>query len=73
MPQPKAILERFGKRIRELRRAKSLSQEAFAAQCRLDRTYTSGIERGKRNVSFLNISLIAGARGVSISELTEGL
>ena len=73
MPQPKAILARFGKRIRELRRVKGLSQEAFAARCRLDRTYISGIERGKRNVSLLNISLIAGALGVSISELTEGL
>ena len=44
-------LIRFGKRVRELRAAKGFSQEAFADQCGLDRTYMGGIERGKRNVA----------------------
>lgn len=67
------IAARFDLRIRELRKAKDLSQEAFAAQCGLDRTYISGIERGKRNVSLLNIEVIAKALGISISELMKGL
>ncbi|MGA2617743.1 MAG: helix-turn-helix transcriptional regulator [Thermoguttaceae bacterium] len=67
------ILERFGNRVRELRRAQGLSQEAFADKCGLDRTYISGIERGKRNVAIRNVEVIAGALGVSISELTRGL
>ena len=41
------IANRFGQRVQELRRAKGLSQEAFASLCDLDRTYISGIERGK--------------------------
>ena len=67
------ILERFGQRVRELRRAKGLSQEAFAADCGLDRTYMGGIERGERNLALRNIELIAKTLGVSLSELMRGL
>jgi transcriptional regulator with XRE-family HTH domain len=71
-PRPN-VLERFGKRVRELRKAQGLSQEAFADKCGLDRTYISGIEQGKRNLALCNIEIVARALGVSISELTEGL
>jgi transcriptional regulator with XRE-family HTH domain len=67
------ILLKFGTRVRELRKAKGLSQEAFASLCGLDRTYISGIERGVRNVSLANIGLIARTLGVSLSELMRGL
>ena len=67
------ILERFGTRVRQLRKARGFSQEAFADKCHLDRTYISGIERGKRNVAICNIEAIARALDVSVSELTEGL
>ncbi len=67
------ILIRFGKRVRELRTAKGFSQEAFADQCGLDRTYMGGIERGKRNVSLRNINLVAKGLGISLSKLMEGL
>jgi transcriptional regulator with XRE-family HTH domain len=67
------ILERFGNRVRQLRKARGFSQEAFADKCHLDRTYISGIERGKRNVALRNVEAIANALAVSISELTDGL
>jgi transcriptional regulator with XRE-family HTH domain len=67
------IPNRFGQRLRELRKAQGLSQEAFAAECGLDRTYISGIERGTRNVSLRNIEVIAKALGISISELMKDL
>jgi len=67
------ILERFGNRVRELRRAQGLSQEAFADKCGLDRTYISGIERGRRNVSLRNLDVIAKAFGITLSELFRGL
>lgn len=73
MPRSANILVRFGKRLREKRNELGLSQEAFAAKCGLDRTYISGIERGRRNVSLLNIEAIAKALGTSVSELTAGL
>jgi transcriptional regulator with XRE-family HTH domain len=67
------ITSRFGQRVREMRKANELSQEEFAAECGLDRTYISGIERGRRNVSLRNIEVIAKALGISISDLTQGL
>lgn len=67
------ILQRFGGRVRELRKAKGLSQEAFAARCGLDRTYISGIERGNRNVALRNIEVIAKALGITIGELAKGI
>ena len=67
------ILVRFGSRLRERRTALGLSQEKFAGKCGLDRTYISGIERGKRNLSLRNLELIATALGISLSELMQGL
>ena len=66
-------LERFGQRVRELRRAEGLSQEAFAAKCGLDRTYVGGIERGERNLALRNIDLIAKTLKMNLSELMQGL
>jgi len=73
MAEERDILLRFGERVRHLRTALNLSQEAFAALCDLDRTYIGGIERGERNLSVRNIEVIANAMGITISKLTEGL
>jgi transcriptional regulator with XRE-family HTH domain len=49
------ITERFGARVRELRANAALSQEAFADKFGLDRTYVSGILRGKSLQPFLRV------------------
>ena len=67
------IQKRFGEKLRKLRRNANLSQEEFADQCDLDRTYIGGIVRGERNVSLKNIQVIATALGMSISDLMEGI
>jgi transcriptional regulator with XRE-family HTH domain len=59
----------LGKSIRLRRLALGLSQEKLAEATGLHWTYISSIERGKRNVSLLNIVKIAKALGVSPSEL----
>ena len=73
MRQVGTIQEQFGLRVRELRRSQGLSQEAFADECDLDRTYIGGIERGERNVSLRNIAVIAKALNLTISELMNGV
>lgn len=73
MENNKTILIKFGKKVRELRTAQDLSQEAFAAHCGLDRTYISGIERGVRNVSLVNLNALATGLGIKLSVLMEGL
>lgn len=67
------VLVRLGSRVRELRQARGLSQEALAERCDLDRTYISGVERGVRNVGFRNVHQIAVALEVTISELTDSV
>ena len=66
-----AIQISFGKRVRALREAKGVSQEDLAEDAGLDRTYISSVERGKRNISLVNIELIAKALGVKPSKLLE--
>jgi transcriptional regulator with XRE-family HTH domain len=73
MVQNGDILKRFGRRVRELRKARGYSQEGFAAECGMDRTYMGGIERGERNVALRNVERIASALGMTISKLTAGL
>jgi transcriptional regulator with XRE-family HTH domain len=67
------ILERFGERVRQLRRERGWSQEDFAFKCGLDRTYVGGIERGERNVALRNIARMAAALDVTVSHLLDGL
>lgn len=55
--------------VRRLRKAKGSSQEAFADDCGLHRTYIGAIERAERNVSIDNIERMASALGVSGWEL----
>jgi len=66
---PRAIL---GDRVRSIRAKRGISQEQLADLAELDRTYISGVERGIRNISLLNIVRIADALEVSPSELLKG-
>lgn len=64
----KSELEKLGERLRSLRLAKDVSQEKFAEIAGLDRTYISGLERGKRNPSFLILKKLAEILNVSPNE-----
>ena len=66
-----SYLSKLGARIRKLRKAKQLSQEALAFEADLDRTYVSSVERGERNIAVLNLGKLARALGVEVSELLE--
>lgn len=67
--QQKQVKERFGARLHELRKARNMSQEDLAFAADLDRSYLSAIERGKRNLSLVNIHRIADALKVRAGEL----
>lgn len=66
-------LQKFGKNVRKVRKAKDISQEQLVELAVLHRNYTGGVERGERNVTLLNIILIAHALGMSPSKLLQGL
>lgn len=64
-------LTAVGENIKAVRLSRNLSQEKLAALADLDRTYISGVERGKRNISLINLFKIAHALNVSASELID--
>ena len=64
---------KFGERCREMRQKMNISQEKFALQIGMDRTYYSSVENGKRNISIKNIAKIANGFGITIEELLKGV
>ena len=63
------MLNRFGKKMREVRRDKGISQEKLADLAGLHRTYVSLVERGECNISLLNIEKLASALDVALKDL----
>jgi transcriptional regulator with XRE-family HTH domain len=63
------VLIQFGARLRTTRQKEGISQERLAELAGLHRTYVSSVERGKRNISLLNIERLATALGVAMSDL----
>ncbi len=62
-------LVKIGKKIREMRKLKNFSQEDFAAEAGLGRTYYGRVERGEQNISIQNLIQIALTLHVEVSEL----
>lgn len=62
-------LQKLGKKLRDLRQLKDLSQESFAELTNLDRTYISGLERGKRNPSYLILRRLCKILEINPNEL----
>jgi transcriptional regulator with XRE-family HTH domain len=59
----------FGRAIRRFREEQKINQEEAAERCGLHRTYYSGVERGIRNVSLVNIEKIAKGLKRSLPDL----
>jgi transcriptional regulator with XRE-family HTH domain len=63
------IRKQFGERVKELRLASGMSQEAFADKCGYARSYMSRIERGLANPSLDAVEVLAIALRVQVKEL----
>jgi transcriptional regulator with XRE-family HTH domain len=70
---PVDIRIRFGRTIRRIREEQAINQEEAAERCGLHRTYYSGVERGVRNVSLVNLEKIAKGLKTSLPALFERL
>jgi transcriptional regulator with XRE-family HTH domain len=56
---PQDLLSRLGERIRRLRKLRGWTQVEMAEKVGLDRSFLADVERGKRNISILNLDAIA--------------
>jgi len=63
------FLRDLGFRIRERRIAQGLTQAQLGEKCNLHRTFIGSVERGERNLSILNLRLIARILRVRLAEL----
>lgn len=67
--QPVTIQEKFGQRVRHLRKILKISQEELSFRSGLHRNYICDVENGKRNVALRAIYQIAHGLGVSVDTL----
>lgn len=65
------VRQRLAGNLRRLRTTRDLSQEAFADEVGIHRTYISDLERGKRNPTITVVDKIAAALDVPLSELLD--
>lgn len=63
----------FGARLATIRKARGWSQELLALKSGLARSYVGGIERGQRNLSLINICVLAHTLGVPPKDLLDFL
>jgi transcriptional regulator with XRE-family HTH domain len=68
---PVDVRIRFGRAIRRIREEQGINQEEAAERCSLHRTYYSGVERGVRNVSLVNVEKIAKGLKTTLPDLFE--
>ena len=66
---PVDIRIRFGRAVRRIREEQEINQEEAAERCGLHRTYYSGIERGVRNISLVNIEKVSKGLKTTLPEL----
>lgn len=63
------VLIKFGKRVRQLRDERDISQERLGELAKVHRTYVGMIERGEKNITLSNIEKFAKALKVNIKDL----
>lgn len=67
------LQKKLGKRIRQLRKARGYSQESFAFDCGLHRTYVGCIERGEKNITVSNLEKVAKTLNLGMEDLFKDL
>jgi len=65
------LKERIGQRITELRKAKKLSQQKFANEADIERTFLTHIEKGRKNISVGTLEKILTALEISLKDFFD--
>lgn len=67
------VKRQFGRRLREVRKLKGVSQEELALRSDLDRSYVGQVERGERNLTLVNIHRLASGLAIEPYVLLESV
>ena len=67
--EEESILLKFGRRVKELRLERNLTQQQLADISGLHKNYIGMVERGERNPSLVNIDILARSLKVDITAL----
>lgn len=67
----KELIEKFGKRVRQLRKMAVYTQGEFAEACKIPREQIGRIERGEINTSIGNLFIISKVLGIPPTKLLE--
>lgn len=74
MPNPKnPVLVAFGKRLRQIREKRGLSQERLAELANLHRNTIGSLERGEENISLLALAALAKVLRAKVVDLLKGV
>lgn len=66
-----ALLKRFGRRVRDERIKREISQERLGELAKVHRTYIGMIERGEKNITLTNIEKLANALKIPLKNLMD--
>lgn len=65
------VTQKFGEKLRKLRKQKGLTQEKLSEMTGIDYSYLNQIEAGKKNPSLKRITKLARVLGVPLEELMK--
>ena len=72
-PNNADVLVGLGERIRNLRKKRGWTQEIMAEKIGMDRSFIADLERGKRNITILNLVVLAQGFDTTLSQLLSRL
>ena len=67
------LQNRIGKRIRDIRISKGVSQSQLALLTSMTKSYMSEIEAGKKNLTLRTLQKIATSLGITLEDIFRGM
>ena len=69
--KPSSMQQKIGSALRKQRESLGISQEEFAEQVRMHRTYYSAIERGEKNLTLSTLIRVCDGLGMRVSQVIK--
>ncbi len=72
-PPTVGVTQRFGSKLRFLRKSKNMTQLQMAIYLGIDRSYISDLERGRKSISLPMMEVVALGFGLNLSDLLRDI